>query len=247
LTELTVTTTKEKDMNATVYATLYYSVMQAFSSMGTPSGTPSDMSWRSTVSKVWTQKKLWLRINRALAWGLIVSPALQIMLGSALVPGLILDLVILLLHGGLSVWLFGLPKSPKGDDGTMHWIGTSEARMSPRNRFLLSGWRLMISSLYLLSIPLLVTLGSALPDGWGLGVVLIPAGLGMLLVFNFFSVMWPYAAVTHVFGASGYAMRRWGALDSLGSYTAAAPWVSGLIVLLFMATSIANVFKSLWS
>lgn len=193
------------------------------------------------------QKKIWLRINRALAWGLVVSPALQIMLGSALVPGLILDLVILLVHGGLSVWLFGLPKSPKRDDGTMHWIGTSEARMSPRNRFLLSGWRLMISTLYLLSIPLWFALGSAVPSGWGLSVVLVPAGLGLLVMFNFFSVMWPYAAVTHVFGASNYALRRWGSFHSLGSTTAVVPWVSGLIVLGFMATSIANLFKSLWS
>jgi hypothetical protein len=193
------------------------------------------------------QKKIWLRINRALAWGLVVSPALQIMLGSALVPGLILDLVILLVHGGLSVWLFGLPKSPKRDDGTMHWIGTSEARMSPRNRFLLSGWRLMISTLYLMSIPLWFALGSAVPSGWGLSVVLVPAGLGLLVMFNFFSVMWPYAAVTHVFGASNYALRRWGSFHSLGSTTAVVPWASSLIVLLFMATSIANLFKSLWS
>lgn len=207
-------------MNATVYTTLYDGL---------------------------AHKKLWLRINRALAWGLIVSPALQIMLGSALVPGLILDLVILLVHGGLSVWLFGLPKSPKRDDGTMHWIGTSEARMSPRNRFLLSGWRLMISSLYLLSVPLLVTLGSALPSGWGLSVLLIPAGVGLIVMLNFFSAMWPYAAVTHVFGASSYALRRWGTFNSLGNTTAVTPWFSGLIVLIFMATSIANVFKSLWS
>jgi hypothetical protein len=210
-------------MNATVYTTLY---------------------------DVLAHKKLWLRINRILAWGLIVSPALQIMLGSALVPGLILDLVILLVHGGLSVWLFGLPKSPKRDDGTMHWIGTSEARMSPRNRFLLSGWRLMISTLYLLSVPLLVSIGSAAPSGWGLSLVLIPAGVGLIVMLNFFSVMWPYAAVTHVFGASHYALRRWGIFSTcstLGSTTAVTPWASGLIVLLFMATSIANLFKSLWS
>jgi hypothetical protein len=234
-------------MNATVYTALYYSVMQVFSSPGANSSTPWRTATGKALGKVSAQKILWLRINRALAWGLIVSPVLQIMLGSALVPGLILDLVILLVHGGLSVWLFGLPKSPKRDDGTMHWIGTSEARMSPRNRFLLSGWRLMISSLYLLSVPLLVTLGSALPSGWGLSLVLIPAGVGLIVMLNFFSAMWPYAAVTHVFGASSYALRRWGTFNSLGNTTAVTPWVSGLIVLIFMATSIANVFKSLWS
>lgn len=227
-------------MNATVFAALYYSLVQAFSSVGVSNTNP----WRAVVGQVLARKKLWLRINRGLAWTLIVSPALQIMLGSALVPGLILDLVILLVHGGLSVWLFGLPKSRTGDDSTMHWIGTREARMSPRNRFLLSGWRLMISTLYLLSMPLLVAVGSAMPSGWGMAVVLVPAWLLLIVMFNFFSVMWPYAMVTHVFGASGYALRRWGAL---GYYTQATPWVSGLIVLVFVAASIANVFKSLWS
>lgn len=188
-------------------------------------------------------KKLWLRINRVLAWALIISPALQIMLSSALVPGLILDLVILLVHGGLSVWLFGLPKSPTGNDGTMHWIGTSEARMSLRNRFLLSGWRLMISTLYLLAIPLVIAAGSLLP---GLPSALAPFALVLVVLIipiNFFSLMWHYAAVNHVFGASGYALRRWGAA---GSRTAVR-WLSGLTVLAFMALSIANVFKTLWS
>ncbi len=234
-------------MNATVYAALYYSVMQAFSSPGANSSEPWRTATGKALGKVLAHKKLWLRINRALAWGLIVSPLLQIMLGSALVPGLILDLVILLVHGGLSVWLFGLPKSPKRDDGTMHWIGTSEARMSPRNRFLLSGWRLMISTLYLLGLSLLVALASALPGNLSLGILWLPIGLGLMVMVNFFGLMWPYAAVTHVFGASSYALRRWGTLDSLGNTTAVTPWVSGLIVLIFMATSIANVFKSLWS
>jgi hypothetical protein len=195
-------------------------------------------------ARILSHKKLWLRVNRVLAWSLIVSPVLQIMLGSALVPSLILDLVILLVHGGLSVWLFGQPKSPTGDDGTMHWIGISEAHMTQRNRFLLSGWRLMLSTLYLLGVMVLAAIGSALPDSWNPDVLIVPISLGVILIVNFFGLMWPYAAVTHVYGASGYALRRWGAV---GGNSAVTPWASALIVLVFMALSIANVLKTFWS
>jgi hypothetical protein len=194
-----------------------------------------------------THKKLWLRVNRTLAWVLIISPAVQIAMGSDWLLGLLWDLAVLLVHGGLSVWLFGRPQSLGHDDGAMHWLGTSEARMTPRSRFLLSGWRVLISTSYFLALPLVGYCASVLSSLSFVSALVIPGVVAVVVLIaavNYFGLMWPYAAVTHVFGASTYALRRWG---TVGSSNSAIAVVSSLIALMFMVLSVANLTRPLWS
>jgi hypothetical protein len=191
-------------------------------------------------------KKIWMRVNRALAWALVGSPLLQIMLGTDLVRGLWLDLAILIAHGALSVALFGLPKNkdPRQTVWT-RWAGLPEHGMSPRNRFLLSGWRVAVSSLWLVAIPTAIVV-------WGWLEMAIPAltvlntGLGMVLlpffyIGGFFGLLLQYGLVTHLHRATVYALRRWGCAP------AHTPVVAYWTVLVFLATSIANLFRPLWS
>jgi hypothetical protein len=200
------------------------------------------------ASNVLCSKKLWLRVNRTLAWALVVSPMVQIMLGSALVPGLLLDLAILLVHGALSIWLFGAPKAARPiDTAWTRWMGASYADMSPRNRFLLSGWRVALSSGYQVALVLLA-LGLAMLGGYLgwlpgvlIGMVAVPLYFLMMSAGGFFGSMLPYAIITHLFGASRYATRRWGFKD----FNAAA--ISVVVVVLFAALSIVNLFRPLWS
>jgi hypothetical protein len=193
-------------------------------------------------------KKLWLRVNRALAWALVVSPILQIMLGSRLVPGLLLDLAILLAHGGLSIWLFGVPKakdsSTTREAAWMRWAGMPEEGMSPRNRFLLSGWRIALSSAYLIAVPFVFALGMTISVFPLAAIALILGAVLMFIVFSVYSFMWPYAVITHVYGANGYALRRWGA-NNMGSDDIAALGFS--LALVVMTSNVVNLFRPLWS
>ncbi len=201
-----------------------------------------------SVAEALGSKKLWLRVNRALAWALVVSPVLQIMLGSRLVPGLLLDLGILLAHGGLSIWLFGAPKVK--DSSTTHeaawirWGGLSEPGMSPRNRFLLSGWRIVLSTAYLTALPFVFALGMAISVFPLAAIALALGALLMFIVFSVYSFMWPYAVATHVYGASSYALRRWGANNMRSDDIAALGFTVALVV---MASNVVNLFRPLWS
>jgi hypothetical protein len=215
--------------------------MNTFSTL--PASSPA---W--PLTSVLCSKKLWLRVNRTLAWSLVVSPIAQLMLGSALVPGLLLDLAILLVHGGLSIWLFGAPKATRPiDTAWTRWMGASYADMSPRNRFLLSGWRVALSSGYQVALVLLAIGLTALGGylGWLpgvlIGMVAVPLYFLMVSAGGFFGSMLPYAIITHLFGASRYATRRWG----FKNFDAAA--ISALVVMIFAVLSIVNLFRPLWS
>jgi hypothetical protein len=206
----------------------------------------STLSYSSQASTMVQDKKLWMRVNRALAWALVVSPVLQIMLGTDLVRGLWLDLAILIAHGALSVVLFGLPKNKDPRQALWtRWAGLPEHSMSPRNRFLLSGWRVAVSSLWLVAIPTAIMvwrwLETAVPAmkalNLGLGVALIP----VLYVGGFFGLLLQYGLVTHLHRATVYALRRWGYAPTH------APTVAFWTVLVFFATSIANLVRPLWS
>jgi hypothetical protein len=192
-------------------------------------------------------KKLWMRVNRVLAWVLIISPAVQIAMGSDWLLGLLWDLAVLLVHGGLSVWLFGRPQSLGRDNGAMHWLGTSEARMTPRSRFLLSGWRVLISTSYFLALPLVGYCASVLSSLSFVSALVIPGVVAIVVLIaavNYFGLMWPYAAITHVYGASTYALRRWG---TVGSSNRAIALASSLIALVFLVLSVINLTRPLWS
>jgi hypothetical protein len=197
------------------------------------------------LASTWvSDKKRWMRVNRFLAWALVASPVLQIMLGTDLVRGLWLDLAILIAHGALSVAIFGLPKNkdPRQTIWT-RWAGLPEHGMSPRNKFLLSGWRVAVSSLWLVAIPTVVTvwgwLDTAVPalQGLRLGILLIP----ILYVGGFFGLLLQYGLVTHLHRASVYALRRWGYAPTN------APELAFWLVVVFLITSIANLVRPLWS
>ncbi len=198
----------------------------------------------SLASAQVSDKKIWMRVNRVLAWALVGSPLLQIMLGTDLVPGLWLDLAILIAHGALSVALFGLPKNkdPRQTVWT-RFAGLPEYSMSPRNKFLLSGWRIAVSSLWLVAIPSVITvwrwLETALPAlrDLSMGMVLVP----MLYIGGFFGLLLQYGVVTHLHRASIYALRRWGCTP------ADATAVAYLTVIVFLASSIANLVRPLGS
>lgn len=198
----------------------------------------------SLASALVSDKKTWMRMNRALAWALVGSPVLQIMLRTDLVDGLWVDLAILIVHGALSVALFGLPKNKDLRQALWtRFAGLPEYGMSPRNKFLLSGWRVAVSGLWLVAIPSVITvwrwLETALPAlrDLSMGMVLVP----MLYVGGFFGLLLQYGVVTHLHRASVYALRRWGCTPA--DATAAAYWT----VIVFLASSIANLVRPLWS
>ncbi len=193
-------------------------------------------------------KKTWLQINRVLAWALIVSPILQIMLRSDLANGLLLDLAILVVHAGLSLWLFGAPKvSSTSDTRWMRWSGVSYQGLTVRNRFLLSGWRVMLSfgmqAMLMLAVALVVMASPALArvPSEVMTVLIIAFWPFVLLSASFYGLMMPYAIVSHTFGASRYALRRWGLVD------AQAELLASVLTALFIVISAANLFKTVWS
>jgi hypothetical protein len=193
-------------------------------------------------------KKLWLRVNRVLAWLLVISPVLQIVLRSNLVNGLMLDLAILVVHAALSIWLFGAPKlASAADTAWMRRMGVSYAQLTLRNRFLLSGWRVLLSSGYQVVFALVIATTAMLNKHLVWLSSDIPALIATTLLISspvfvlFYGFMLPYAIVTHTFGASRYALRRWGVTKS------AASGLSTLIVVVFLITSIANLVRPSWS
>lgn len=198
----------------------------------------------SLASTLAGDKKIWLRVNRVLAWALVGSPVLQILLRTDLVRGLWLDLAILIAHGALSVALFGLPKNKDLRQNLWtRFAGLPEYGMSPRNKFLLSGWRVAVSGLWLVAIPSVITgwrwLETALPalTNLSMGTALVP----ILYVGGFFGLMLQYGLVTHLHRATIYALRRWGCTP------ADAPAVAYWTVIVFLASSLANLVRPLWS
>jgi hypothetical protein len=161
----------------------------------------------------------WMRLNRMLAWMLLVSPVVQVALHTDFVRGLVLDLAILCVHGALSLALFGLPRGLDRVDIATGWV--PGGLDSPRARFLLSGWRIFLVIVY---SPFLL-LGV-----WGLVLVgmVLPALLMLL----------PFRILEHVYRACDYALRRWGMRSQ-------APRELAAIALLvaFSVASVANVLR----
>ena len=149
-----------------------------------------------TLTERLTSRALWIRLNRLLAWSVVISPFVQIALRTNLVNGLLLDLALLVAHGALSLWLFGLPRSAK-KDRWMLWLGLAPGSLSPRGRFLMTAWRVALGLLWIPALYVLATTFGAT------ALVVLPLCVPLWL-------LQPVFVLGHVFGASGYAFRRWG-------------------------------------
>lgn len=177
-------------------------------------------------------KVVWMRINRLLAWALIVSPLAQLGLGTAFLHGLALDLAILLAHAALSLALFGLPKSPtRRFSMALHVFGRQPDELSPRNRYLLSGHRVGLTLLF--ALLLLAAQGVLdLPEFlWYTG-----PNFMLLSVMCWPFVRTPLTLFQHLYPSIVQALRRWGMREHADD-TAAA------IVGLFFLTSAINLIK----
>lgn len=166
-------------------------------------------------------KLFWMRVNRTLAWTLLLSPVLQWAAGVNFWTGLWIDLAILAAHGALSLTLFGAPAGKARKlIGTMHLMGFKEPGLSERNRYLLSGYRiaLAIGALALLSLPV---------DGVGILVC------GLL----FYPILrLPITILQHIWCSVTYAMRRWG----WRNWPKAATLI---IVIMYVAFSLSNLAR----
>ncbi|MFZ6745679.1 hypothetical protein ACO0LC_20850 [Undibacterium sp. JH2W] len=134
----------------------------------------------------------WLRFNRVLACAMVITPVVQFFIRADLSLALLVDFGLLLAHGILSLILFGIPKV-KNQKFTfsMHVLGFRLHPLSPRNEFLLTGYRLAqaISVLLLLLIP----------------------GAGWLTLLMFYpSLRMPVSFVQHLKRAIAYALQRRG-------------------------------------
>jgi hypothetical protein len=157
-------------------------------------------------------KVIWMRVNRVLAWALIVSPLVQIVLGTAFRRGLALDLAILLAHAALSLALFGMPNSAtRRFSVALHVFGRRPARLSARNLFLLSGLRIAQTLLLGLLLFALTLLPALLLNGAArllmvVSVWIVPAAA--LLAWPLLRA--PLTLVQHLHPAIELALRRWG-------------------------------------
>ena len=139
-----------------------------------------------------THKSLWLKVNRLLAWALVLSPVVQIALGAPFVRGLLFDLGLLAAHGLLSLVLFGLPRTPPRKLWLL-FAGIEPDGLSPRNRFLMTGWGIALAFFYtpaFLATPLVM-------------ILLGPTWVLLWLVM-------PVRVVSHIHQAATYAGHRWG-------------------------------------
>lgn len=94
-----------------------------------------------------SSKVFWIRANRVLAWTMVVSPALQWAAGMRFWTGFWIDIGILVAHAVLSFALFGKPETKsKTFSFGMHVMGFRSEALSPRNRFLLTGYRIALGA-----------------------------------------------------------------------------------------------------
>jgi hypothetical protein len=166
----------------------------------------------------------WMRLNRMLAWAIIVSPIVQIALRTDVWNGFLFDLGVVAAHGILSLILFGMPKGKNRRTGTRTYLfGLKPAGMSARNQFLLSGYRIMLAMVMILAACLPVP-----GTGW------------LLFVFGFYMLpRLPVSIVQHMFNAMMYAFQRWGVRKS------AEVW-SILTILLYFYISFANMLRPMF-
>ena len=167
------------------------------------------------TSHVIPSRTVWVRLNRVLAWAMLVAPIVELACQISLATSLLADLVLMLAHGILSLLLFGVPKL-KGQkfSFSMHIMGIRATGMSARNTFLLSGYRI--------ALPIFVlSLGFVSP--WFLL-------LSVLTLYPF--LRWGISMIQHIHLALKYALQR----------NRVAPTHADWIVALYLGLWLANVF-----
>ncbi|WP_422977672.1 hypothetical protein [Undibacterium sp. Ji49W] len=133
-----------------------------------------------------------IKLNRLLAWTMLVTPLIQFFVHAPIANCLLLDVGLLIAHAILSLYLFGVPKV-KGEkfNFAMHVMGFRMSGLSPRNVFLLTGYRIVLGIAALLSF--------FVPGGWVIALLLVYPLVRMSI-----SVM------QHLYAAIVYAFQRWG-------------------------------------
>lgn len=159
-----------------------------------------------------------VQVNRALAWGLLLSPLAQIAMRTPFIRGLLFDLALLGAHAALSLALFGLPKVP-GSDGWKLWFGFKPKDLAPRSSFLMTGWRIALVAPYS-----------------------ILSFMGSLAWFSWLPALWlwlrlPFSVVGHIAAAIAYAGRRW-------RLRMEDAWIlGGFCAFIFIVASIYNLLR----
>jgi hypothetical protein len=134
----------------------------------------------------------WIRLNRLLAWALLVLPLVQLICHVHLAAGMLTSLALALAHGTLSLVLFGVPKvKGYGLIVRMHVLGLRPADLGARNRFLLGGYRIALGMTPMLALLPGVPWYAALP-------------------FLYPVLRMPVTVLQHIHDAVQYALRRWG-------------------------------------
>ncbi len=168
-----------------------------------------------------TRKIFWIKTNRVLAWSMIVSPPVQIATGVAFMTGLWIDLVILAVHGVLSLVLFGKPETKeKIFHFGMHVWGFRTKVISERHHFLLSGYRIVLAT---------SAIGALFVTP---GVLVLP----IWLVFFYQLLRLPITVMQHIYLALIYAFRRW---KMKGNDEA----IATLILLVYLLLSLINIVR----
>jgi hypothetical protein len=153
-------------------------------------------------------KLLVIRINRLLGWALLALPPVQIMLGTSFWRGLAWDLALLLVHGLISLALFGTPRASsfRAQHSVRRFLGGSRDALRGRDVFLLDAWRVLMSLLSPVPLALfaylLAVLSMLLPI---LGLLAVP----LFCAFLFFQLLFVASVLRRVRDATAYAYRRW--------------------------------------
>lgn len=184
-------------------------------------------------------KLLLIRFNRLLAWALLISPAVQIMMGTGFLNGLVFDLLLLLIHAALSLILFGTPRAAsfRKQHVLMRFFGSNRALLAGRDLFLLDAWRILMSLLnpWVLALVAYV-LAFAMQLIPPLGLVFLP----LLSAFLYFNLLLAASILRHVRDASSYAFRRWRIPPT------EAVWLGWGTMWVFVVLSFVNLVKGLW-
>jgi hypothetical protein len=140
-------------------------------------------------------KPFWIRTNRLLAWSLVISPAAQWACGMRFWTGFWIDMAILFAHAVLSFALFGKPVDrSRAFNFGMHVMGFRGDVLSPRNAFLLTGYRIALGASAILALTYVDN----------------PFVIIVVTILFFYPILrLAYTIIQHVFQASRMALRRW--------------------------------------
>jgi hypothetical protein len=178
--------------------------------------------------QIWPSTRSQIRVNRLLAWGIVMSPMVQVVTSISFWRGLLFDVVLILVHGAWSLKLFGVPKTTKTamDRDVLLVSGISPIAISPRNKLLLSGYRVLLGTIYLLGVVAALRVEQLLP--W-LGPVVLILGIYAMLRL-------PFSSLGHLYVASQSAAKRWGARG-------VSELIALMIVVIFMVVSLLNLMR----